>query len=111
MAHTIPESDWKLFRKLHSVALERFCQRVLSEVSRLAADESKTSHERYLAVFKLIKQRDSEVAAAFNDVRRSTALRQLVAIQLHELLSDKELAGFSPETRTALQALLEIWEN
>jgi hypothetical protein len=111
MGNNIPESDWKVFRKLHPVALERFCQRVLSEVSRLAADDSKTSHERYLAVFKLIKQRDGEIADAFNDFRRSTAVRQLAAIQLHELLSDEELAGFSPETRNTVQALLEIWKS
>jgi hypothetical protein len=84
---------------------------VLSEVSRLVADESKTSHERYLAVFKLIKQRDRQVADAFNDFSRSTALRQLAAIQLHELLSEEELASFSPETRNTVQALLEIWKS
>ena len=111
MANNIPESDWKLFRKLHRIALERFCQRVLSELSRLAADDSKTSHERYLAIFKLIEQRDSEVAAAFNDVRRSTAVRQLAAIQLHELLSEEELAVFSPETRNTVQSLLDIWKS
>ena len=110
MLRDILESDWKLFRRLHPVALERFCQRVLSEISRLVANESKTSHERYLAVYKLIKKRDREVADAFNDLRRSTALRQLVAIQAHQLLSEDELAGFSPEARQMVRSLLEIWE-
>jgi hypothetical protein len=32
----IKESDWKVFRRLHSVALERYCRRVLEEV-RVAA--------------------------------------------------------------------------
>jgi hypothetical protein len=109
MARDIPESDWKLFRKYHPVALERFCQRLLTEVGRLTSDEGKSSHDRYLAVFELIKRRDREIAAAFNDLRRSTALRQLAAIQSHELLSEEELAGFTPETRKALESLLEIW--
>ena len=33
MQRTISESDWKLFRQLHALALERFCERVLSEVA------------------------------------------------------------------------------
>jgi hypothetical protein len=30
----ISEADWKLFRQLHALALERFCEGVLSEVGR-----------------------------------------------------------------------------
>ena len=55
MSRAISEPDWKLFRQLQPLALERFCQRVLEEVGRLAADTGKTSHERYLAVLKLIE--------------------------------------------------------
>ena len=32
MQRTITEPDWKVFRQLHPVALDRFCQRVLAEV-------------------------------------------------------------------------------
>ena len=28
----IPERDWKLFRQLQPLALERFCEKVLSEI-------------------------------------------------------------------------------
>jgi hypothetical protein len=109
MERSIPESDWKVFRQLHEIALERFCQRVLAEVEQLATDKRKqSSHERYLAVFKLIKRRDKELAAAFDDLRRSTALRQLVCIQSHELLTDEEMGRFSPETREAVKDFLAI---
>ena len=33
----IKESDWKVFRRLNSVALERYCQRVLEEVKLATA--------------------------------------------------------------------------
>jgi hypothetical protein len=33
----ISEADWKLFRQLSALALERFCEGVLSEVGRLAS--------------------------------------------------------------------------
>jgi hypothetical protein len=106
MAGAIREPDWKVFRQLRSLALERFCQRVLSEVGRLASDTSKTGHERYLAVFRLIERRDRELAEAFDDARRSTALRQLACIQAHGLLTDDEMARFSPEAREAVRLLL-----
>jgi hypothetical protein len=38
----IKESDWRIFRELHDVALERFCRRVLEGVERLSADSAKT---------------------------------------------------------------------
>jgi hypothetical protein len=40
----IKESDWKVFRKLRELALERFCQRVLEEV-RVLLDKGIGSHE------------------------------------------------------------------
>lgn len=77
---SIRESEWKVFRRFHAIALERFCERVLSEIGRLASDDSKTHHERYLAVFKLIKQRDKELADAFDSPSRSSAVEQLARI-------------------------------
>jgi hypothetical protein len=41
--HEIGEPDWKLFRQLHPIARERFCERVLSELGPLA---SKTGKKR-----------------------------------------------------------------
>jgi hypothetical protein len=108
MSRDIPEADWKVFRQLHPVALERFCERVLSETARLTRETGKSSYERYLALFKLIGKRDGEIAACFDDMRRSTAVRQLVAIQSRGLLTDEEFARFSSETRATLQSLLKL---
>jgi hypothetical protein len=104
MAHTISEPDWKLFRKLREIALDRFCQRVLAEVESLTVDNTKTAHERYLAVFRLIERRDRELATLFDNPRRSAALQQLVSIQSHSLLTEDEMSRFSPETRAVVQA-------
>ncbi|MDB5313115.1 MAG: hypothetical protein JWO38_7317 [Gemmataceae bacterium] len=111
MERTISEPDWKVFRQLQPIALDRFCQRVLAEVGRLAADTGKGSHERYLAVFKLMERRDEELAHAFNDMRRSTAFQQLASICFHSLLADEEFARFSPETRQAVEVFLELWRG
>jgi hypothetical protein len=105
MTRTISEPDWKVFRQLRPIALERFCQRVLDEIAGLAGDTTKTSHERYLAVFRLLERRDRELADAFNDMRRSTAYFLLGHIQSHDLLTEEEMARFSPETRAVVQLL------
>jgi hypothetical protein len=106
MTRQIPESDWKLFRQLHPVALERFCERTLSEVGRLAADSGKSAHERYLAMYRLLQRRDKELAQAFDDMRRSTAWHQLAILRSRGLLTDEEFARFSSETQGAVRVFL-----
>lgn len=103
MAIEINESDWKLFRRLHQVALERCCERVLAEVRSAAADTGDSYHDRYLKVFDLIRDRDKTIGATFNDLRRSKALILLANIKHEGLLTAAELAQFSPETRQAIE--------
>jgi hypothetical protein len=102
---TISEPDWKLFRRIHAAALERFCQRVLSDIEGLAKDGAKTSHERYLAIYGLVQQRDSELADIFADPRRSTAIEQLAHMRALNLPTDDEMARFSPDTREIVRFL------
>jgi hypothetical protein len=103
MSRSVPESDWKLFRQVRSLALERYCERVLEEISRIAANASSTSHERYLEIYKVLHQRDRTLADLFNDARRSTAIHQLLSICADGLLADDEIARFTPETRDLIR--------
>lgn len=111
MARQIRESDWKIFRELRTAALERFCQRVLDEITKINSQSNQGSHNRYLAVYKLLKDRDEELGDAFNNPRRSDAIRQLALIHFHNLLDEKEFMRFSAEARTSVQGLIEIWES
>ena len=101
--HTISEPDWKLLRQLRPLALERFCQRVLSDIERLAQESAKTSHERYLAIYDLMQQRDRELADTFNDQRRTTAFEQLARMRALNLLTDDEVAHFSSDAREVVR--------
>jgi hypothetical protein len=100
-----PESDWKAFRKLREVALERFCERILAEVNRITADAKRSSHARYLAVYALIQERDDQMARAFNNPRRSAALLQLATMISLDLISQEELQSFTPRTQSVVGAL------
>ena len=114
MSESFPESDWKRFRKLREVALERFCERVLREIGAIAAHGRISSHERYLKIYRLMERRDEQLGRAFNDPRRSCALAQLATIHAYGLLSEAELLPFSPRTRETVEELSKpaksIWD-
>jgi hypothetical protein len=105
MSRDIKESDWKVFKEIRAIALERFCERILSEMHRAAGDGAKSSHEKYLAIYELIEKRDRQIANAFNDFRRSTAFLQFGLIYSYGLVRDEELKRFSPEFQEGIKAL------
>jgi hypothetical protein len=110
MRDQIAEADWKIFRELRVVALERFCERVLSDIGRIGSDSSKSSHERYLEVFRLIRARDEALARAFNNPRRSAAFFQLVALRDQDLLHEEEYLRFSEGLRRSIDHFLRPWD-
>jgi len=77
MSRDIPERDWKVFREIHRVARERFCERVLSEIASASFAPDQGAHERYLKVFEIVRDKDKELGALFDNPRRSSALGQL----------------------------------
>ncbi len=97
------ESEWKLFSRLAPVALERYCERTLAEFQYVITDPEQTAHERYRALYKLLLERDSDLAAAFNGRSRSNALEKLMFMNHLKLLTDEELAQFREETRAVLR--------
>jgi hypothetical protein len=105
MNQQIRESDWQVFRKLKPLALERLCERILTEISQISSDPSPSFHQRYLAVYELVQQRDKELGRAFNAMSRSKAIYGIAHMHAMELVADEELADFSEETQAAVRLL------
>ena len=103
MSCAIPEADWRVFRSLHPIWIDRFCKRVNGELLRTLSDDSRDAYEQYLAAYKLIHKRDKELASAFDDFRRSTAVFQIAIIRKLGVITDEELGRFSESTRASLQ--------
>ena len=103
----IHESDWRVFRRLHSIALERFCKRVLEEV-REAAECETDYHDCYRKVYRLIRNHDKRMAAAFDDPRRSNGFLLLANIIGEGLLSADELKQFSQEAQARIKMVQEL---
>jgi hypothetical protein len=108
MSADIPESDWRRFKEVHAKLLERYCSRILEEVAAASQSAEGNAHERYLKVYKLIKERDKQIANTFNDFRRSTAVMQLGIMRRMKLLTDEELSLFSEQTRTRIEGIAAI---
>ena len=101
------DSDWKVFRRLHSIALERYCRRVLEEV-RVAAECKSDYHDCYRRLYRLIRERDRTMAAAFDDPGRSTAFILLANMIAEGLLTEEELKQFSPETQERIEVINQL---
>lgn len=100
----IKESDWKLFMRLKPVLLNRLCDQILQECAQVIANQDKSAHERYGALFELMERRDQDVAICFDDPRRSNAELKIMALYVRGLLEPDEFAQFSEETRTRVMA-------
>jgi hypothetical protein len=105
MQRDFPESDWKAFRELRELALERFCTRVLDEVPRFIRNTEHGSHERYVELFRWMGERNDDLARAFDDPRRSNMLWKLAELHAQGLLRSDEFARFTPQTRARVESL------
>src|ERR1700675_2569542 len=47
MSGAIPEADWRVFRSLHPIWIDRFCKRVNGELLRALSDDSRDAYQQY----------------------------------------------------------------
>jgi hypothetical protein len=104
MHRQISESDWKKWRLLSEVALERFCEHVLREAAQLAGGDG-SAHKRYLDQYKFVRESDKELGRLFDGRSRSNAYSQMAAALASGLITEKDLATFSDETREVVALL------
>lgn len=107
MTRDIQESDWKVLKKLHEVALNRFCQRALSDIENIVADTLRTPHQRYIALYETVQRRDKDLAKVFDNPSRSKAFLQIAALRSRHLIENEEFLRFSEETRALAEMFLE----
>jgi len=100
----ISEADWKVWRRLHAVALERFCQKILKEAAKLESGEG-SSHERYIKLYQLVKRRDKKVGEIFDGPSRSDAYFKIAAAVQARVLTKDEIAEFSEDTQNVIAFL------
>jgi hypothetical protein len=103
----VDERDWKALRTLHKAALERYCEQVLNECASILAETERTAHERYLALFEVMRTRDATLGRIFDDLRRSTAVTHLLRMKSEGLVTHDEMQAFSPPLRDRVERWVE----
>lgn len=111
MNDRIKESDWKIFKKLRPLALQRYCERVMWDVDKIIHKEEEDAHERYIEMYKIVRDGDKKLAQMFDGFSRSRALDQLVMYYGNGLLNDEEIAQLSDETRERVLAIHKLWKE
>ena len=102
------ESEWKKFKKLKEISLQRFCDGVLHEAESICRSDDKTAHERYVDLYDLIHERDKESANAFDGLSRSKAFVQLMLMYRMGLVEESQLDEFEDETKSKIREIVNL---
>jgi hypothetical protein len=102
------ERDWKFMRKIHDDLLARLCNRINTQAKAIVDDRDTPDHKKYLSLYKHIQDSDDIIARCFNDWRRSTILRKMIAIKQEDLFTPEEFNGLSEDLRNTIAELEKI---
>lgn len=103
----ISERDWKIFRKKIPDWQERYMERLAMEYITLLQSEKKAS-TKFWELEKRIRQ-DKKSPGVLIDMRRSTAINNIVSLVLDEVISLDELDDFSDDLKEAVKFIVEKW--
>lgn len=93
------ESDWKVFKAIKDIAIEKYCTLVLEESQDVISKQDENVHNKYLLLYKLLQNRDKQMALLFDGHSRSKAWLQLIAIRSEGLADETLLEKLSDEFR------------
>lgn len=105
----IAEKDWKHFKKLHELALNRFSKESVSKISQIiASKEIESKHEKYIEICQYIKKRDKILRDCFSEYRRSTAKLSILQIYNLGLFKPEEFNQFSDDVKDFVRKCNEL---
>jgi hypothetical protein len=105
---SIPEKDWKLFRKLQSELTAKACELVFKQVNDIANVRAGKEHQSYLDLYRLIETEDAKIAEMFNNPTRNNVILKIVTLIKYNVLSVEQLQMFSEETQEFVNRILNL---
>ncbi len=103
----ISERDWKIFRKKIPDWQECYMERLEVEYIALLQNENSAS-TKFWELEKRINQ-DKKSPGVIIDMRRSTAINNIVNLVLDEVISFDDLEEFSDDLKEAVKYIAEKW--
>lgn len=102
------ESEWKKFKNLKEICLEHYCKAVIEETKEICEVNEKSSHEKYIDLYQMIRKRDKDLGKAFDGLSRSQAYYQLMMMYRMGLVEENELEAFEPKTKNNIRETVGI---
>lgn len=103
----ISEHDWKIFRKKLPNWQEQYLERLEMEyIALLQTDKSASA--KFWELEKRIKQ-DKKSPGVIIDMRRSTAINNIICLVLDEVISLDDLEEFSDDLQEAVKCVVNKW--
>jgi hypothetical protein len=112
MPNSIAEKDWKYLRSVEKDLLSELCRTINQKAAEIVHSGTGSEYDKYLLLFKHIKDSDAIVAECFDDWRRSNLLFKLPHLLRHKVLRDEHLLNLTAETRERLSrfsAAENVW--
>lgn len=91
------ESDWKIFKQIKESAIQSFCTIALTEFEQVIKDKDENAQETYTLLYRLVVNRDKQMALLFDGFSRSKAALQLLAIRGEGLADETLLSKLSAD--------------
>lgn len=101
--NTIPEKDWKALRRMQDAKLALLCEEILAKAENISKQRKGNEHQSFLRLWDEVNKGNAEVAALFDDIRRSNALAKVMAWKRRGLLNGDDVGAFSAETQRFLK--------
>lgn len=103
----LSEHDWKIFRKKLPNWQEQYLERLEMEyIALLQTDKSASA--KFWELEKRIKQ-DKKSPGVIIDMRRSTAINNIICLVLDEVISLDDLEEFSEDLQEAVKYIVDKW--
>jgi len=103
---SIPERDWKTFRKLQAELLSKACESVFLKVEKLSSARTNDEHQAYLKLYDLIQVENKLIAEMFDNPTRNNVFFKIIALKRNGIISDEQFALFSDKTKNNVTDLL-----
>ena len=97
---TITEPDWKLLRKKVPNWQERHMEKLNREYTELLCNENEAASAKFWKLEKRIRE-DRKGPGVIIDMRRSTAVYNIISLLYNEVITLEDLEDFSAELQAA----------
>jgi hypothetical protein len=108
MTGSIPERDWKYMKGIKNNLLGMLCQQINRKSVDILNEHAGSEYQKYLRIYEHIKNSDRIIAECFDDWRRSSLMKKLIALQYYKILTGEHIEQLSDETQLKLNALKKL---